>query len=60
MMHCQDCARLGRELHHLHEARRIQRELDGLNPDVFSPDGIVRLVLRERIQQEYARARGEL
>jgi len=40
------------------EAHRIQGELDALD-DSFAEDGIVRTVLRERVEQEKRRARGE-
>lgn len=46
--------RLELTAHHRAEAERIQRELDVLGPE-FAEDGIVRWVLRERIEQEKLR-----
>lgn len=37
--------------YHQQEAKRIQKELDNLGPE-FAEDGIVRTVLRSRIEQE--------
>lgn len=43
---------------HRQEAARIQSELDGLGPG-FAEDGVVRTVLRARVEQEKARAEEE-
>lgn len=40
------------------ESERIQAELDGLVGD-FAEDGIVRTILRERIEEEKLREEGE-
>jgi hypothetical protein len=40
---------------HAAEAERLSRELDGLGSE-FAEDGVVRWVLRERIEQENRRA----
>jgi len=41
--------------YHQKEADRIQKELDNLGPE-FAEDGIVKIVLRDRIVQEKERA----
>jgi hypothetical protein len=47
------------QTYHQTEADRIQRELDELGPE-FAEDGIVRMVLRNRIAQERRLAEGEI
>lgn len=44
--------------YHANEASRIESELSRLSPK-FAKDGIVRFVLRERIDQEKRRAYGQ-
>lgn len=38
--------------YHQKEADRIQHQLDTLDPQLFAPDGIVRIVLTDRIKSE--------
>lgn len=43
------------KIYHAQEAVRIKNELDNLGPE-FAPDGIVRTVLQNRIEQEKSKA----
>ncbi len=43
--------------YHAKEANRIKGELNDLGTE-FAPDGIVRTVLRARVEQEQLRAKG--
>lgn len=45
--------------YHKEEAIRIQKEIDSLD-DSFKEDGIVKFVLKKRVEQELRRSKGEV
>ena len=44
------------KLYHLREAKRIQNEMNNLGEE-FAPNGIVRTILKVRVEQEKQRAK---
>ena len=50
MIHCHECQH--NPLYHYEEAQRISALFDTGELDAYADDGVVKVVLRQRIQQE--------